>query len=216
MVREALEAKDACYASSFAFAKAKENAPRLRLFSGRGCGYSTSDLLVRDIGWLHSYPNSDGERSAAAPLLFLPLLILLGSRSRISTTRLRITLIYEAISISIVQPLLIIRAPLLLVVLGTCERSKKGWGLYNAFSCGMKLSFFHAGGLKKAAINRISRILPSRKEEREILFRDQEIGSSHNIRRMLGINNSLLGFRPPQSLRALPDQCNGCVSLSIS
>ncbi|KAH0440173.1 hypothetical protein IEQ34_023373 [Dendrobium chrysotoxum] len=73
----------------------------------------------------------------------------------------------------------------------------------------MKLSFFHAGGLKKAAINRISRILPSRKEEREILFRDQEIGSSHNIRRMLGINNSLLGFRPPQSLRALPDQCNG-------
>ncbi|KAL0919902.1 hypothetical protein M5K25_012028 [Dendrobium thyrsiflorum] len=72
--------------------------------------------------------------------------------------------------------------------------------------------FFHAGGLKKAAINRISRILPSRKEEREILFpfrRDQEIGSSHNIRRMLGINNSLLGFRPPQSLRALPDQCNG-------
>lgn len=72
--------------------------------------------------------------------------------------------------------------------------------------------FFHAGGLKKAAINRISRILPSRKEEREILFpfrRDQEIGSSHNIRRMLGINNSLLGFRPPQSLRALLDQCNG-------
>ena len=74
--------------------------------------------------------------------------------------------------------------------------------------------FFHAftGGLKKVAINRISRILPSRKEEREILFpfrRDQEIGSSHNIRRMLGINNSLLGFRPPQSLRALPNQCNG-------
>ena len=44
--------------------------------------------------------------------------------------------------------------------------------------------FFHAfpGGLEKAAINRISLILPSRKEEREILFpfrRDQEIGSSH-------------------------------------
>ncbi|KAL2527828.1 hypothetical protein Fot_20429 [Forsythia ovata] len=41
--------------------------------------------------------------------------------------------------------------------------------------------FFHAfpGGLEKAAINRISLILPSRKEEREILFpfrRDQEIG----------------------------------------
>jgi hypothetical protein len=36
-------------------------------------------------------------------------------------------------------------------------------------------------GLEKAAINRISLILPSRKEEREILFpfrRDQEIGSS--------------------------------------
>lgn len=43
--------------------------------------------------------------------------------------------------------------------------------------------FFHAfpEGLEKAAINRISLILPSRKEEREILFpfrRDQEIGSS--------------------------------------
>nr|YP_010994594.1 hypothetical protein RF68 [Disanthus cercidifolius]WOZ13326.1 hypothetical protein RF68 [Disanthus cercidifolius] len=43
--------------------------------------------------------------------------------------------------------------------------------------------FFHAfpGGLEKAAINRIFLILPSRKEEREILFpfrRDQEIGSS--------------------------------------
>lgn len=45
--------------------------------------------------------------------------------------------------------------------------------------------FCHAfpfpGGLEKAAINRISLILPSRKEEREILFpfrRDQEIGSS--------------------------------------
>lgn len=44
--------------------------------------------------------------------------------------------------------------------------------------------FFHVfpGGLEKVAINRISLILPSRKEEREILFpfrRDQEIGSSH-------------------------------------
>lgn len=29
------------------------------------------------------------------------------------------------------------------------------------------------------------------------------------IRRMLGINNSLLGLRPPQSLRMPPDQCNG-------
>lgn len=43
--------------------------------------------------------------------------------------------------------------------------------------------FFHAfpGGLEKAAINRTVLILPSRKEEREILFpfrRDQEIGSS--------------------------------------
>ena len=43
--------------------------------------------------------------------------------------------------------------------------------------------FFHAfpGGPEKAAINRIFLILPSRKEEREILFpfrRDQEIGSS--------------------------------------
>jgi hypothetical protein len=38
------------------------------------------------------------------------------------------------------------------------------------------------GGLEKVEINRISPILPSRKEEREILFpfrRDQEIGSSH-------------------------------------
>ncbi|KAL0918806.1 hypothetical protein M5K25_010842 [Dendrobium thyrsiflorum] len=59
MVREALEVKDACYASSFAFAKAKENAPHLRLFSGSGCGYSTSDLLLRHIGWLHSYPNNE-------------------------------------------------------------------------------------------------------------------------------------------------------------
>nr|VVV73741.1 unnamed protein product [Nymphaea colorata] len=68
--------------------------------------------------------------------------------------------------------------------------------------------FFHVfpGGLEKAAINRISLIFPSRKrkEEREILFpRDLA------IRRMLGINNSLLGLRPPQSLRPPPDQCNG-------
>ena len=51
--------------------------------------------------------------------------------------------------------------------------------------------FFHAftGGLEKAAINTISLILPSRKEEREILFpfrRDQEIGSSHKKNKMLG------------------------------
>lgn len=51
--------------------------------------------------------------------------------------------------------------------------------------------FFHAfpGGLEKIAINRIFLILPSRKEEREILFpfhRDQEIGSSHKKNRMLG------------------------------
>ena len=37
--------------------------------------------------------------------------------------------------------------------------------------------------------------------------------SSHNIRRMLGINNSLLGFRPPQSLRALPDRSNDGVMM---
>jgi hypothetical protein len=45
------------------------------------------------------------------------------------------------------------------------------------------------GGLEKIAINRIFLILPSRKEEREILFpfrRDQEIGSSHKKNRMLG------------------------------
>ncbi|KAK7298008.1 hypothetical protein VNO77_47294 [Canavalia gladiata] len=51
--------------------------------------------------------------------------------------------------------------------------------------------FFHAfpGGLEKITINRIFLILPSRKEEREILFpfqRDQEIGSSHKKNRMLG------------------------------
>lgn len=56
--------------------------------------------------------------------------------------------------------------------------------------------FFHAfpGGLEKAAINRISLILPSRKEEREILFpfcRDQEIGSS---RKKNAWYNSLLGL----------------------
>ena len=54
--------------------------------------------------------------------------------------------------------------------------------------------FFHAfpGGLEKAAINRIFLTLPSRKEEREILFpfrRDQEIGSSRKKNIWL-INNS--------------------------
>jgi hypothetical protein len=44
--------------------------------------------------------------------------------------------------------------------------------------------FFHAfpGGMEKAAINRSCQSLPSRKEERAILFpflRDREIGSSH-------------------------------------
>ena len=44
--------------------------------------------------------------------------------------------------------------------------------------------FFHVfpRGLEKATINRIFLILPSRKEEREIIFpfhMDQEIGSSH-------------------------------------
>ncbi|KAG9438514.1 hypothetical protein H6P81_021547 [Aristolochia fimbriata] len=36
------------------------------------------------------------------------------------------------------------------------------------------------------------------------------------IRRMLGINNSLLGLRPPQSLRTPPISAMGCVYLSIS
>ncbi|TYH79861.1 hypothetical protein ES332_D03G093200v1 [Gossypium tomentosum] len=58
--------------------------------------------------------------------------------------------------------------------------------------------FFHAfpGGPEKATINRIFLILPSRKEEREILFpfrRDQEIGSSRKKNAWL-INNSLLGL----------------------
>ncbi|KAF3449760.1 hypothetical protein FNV43_RR05838 [Rhamnella rubrinervis] len=80
--------------------------------------------------------------------------------------------------------------------------------------------FFHAfpGGLEKAAINRIFQILPSRKEEREILFpfrRDQEIGSSRKKNACL-INNSLLGLRPPQSLRTPPISAMGCVYLSIS
>lgn len=80
--------------------------------------------------------------------------------------------------------------------------------------------FFHAftGGLEKAAINRISLILPSRKEEREILFpfrRDQEIGSSRKKNAWL-INNPLLGLRPPQSLRTPPISAMGCVYLSIS
>ena len=36
------------------------------------------------------------------------------------------------------------------------------------------------------------------------------------VRRMLGINNSLLGLRPPQSLRTPPISAMGCVYLSIS
>ena len=79
--------------------------------------------------------------------------------------------------------------------------------------------FFHAfpGGLEKAAINRIFLILPSRKEEREILFpfrRTRRLDLA--VRRMLGINNSLLGLRPPQSLRTPPISAMGCVYLSIS
>ncbi|KAJ4700334.1 Ycf68 [Melia azedarach] len=55
--------------------------------------------------------------------------------------------------------------------------------------------FFHAfpGGLEKAAINRIFLILPSRKEEREILFpfrRDQEIGSSLGVGGSLRVSSS--------------------------
>jgi len=49
-------------------------------------------------------------------------------------------------------------------------------------SCGDSWSRQRAPLKQKAAINRISLILPSRKEEHEILFpfrRDQEIGSSH-------------------------------------
>ncbi|OMO61319.1 hypothetical protein COLO4_33462 [Corchorus olitorius] len=77
---------------------------------------------------------------------------------------------------------------------------------------------FHAflGGPEKAAINRIFLILPSR--EREILFpfrRDQEIGSSRKKNAWL-INNSLLGLRPPQSLRTPPISAMGCVYLPIS
>ena len=74
------------------------------------------------------------------------------------------------------------------------------------------------GGPEKAAINRIFLILPSRKEEREILFpfhRDQEIGSNRKTNAWL-INNSLLGLRPPQSLRTTPISAMGCVYLSIS
>lgn len=79
--------------------------------------------------------------------------------------------------------------------------------------------FFHAfpGGLEKAAINRISLILPSRKEECEIFF--LSAGTRRldlAVRRMLGINNSLLGLRPPQSLRTPPISAMGCVYLSIS
>ncbi|KAK8289055.1 hypothetical protein V6Z11_D07G162400 [Gossypium hirsutum] len=58
--------------------------------------------------------------------------------------------------------------------------------------------FFHTfpRGLEKATINRIFLILPSQKEEREILFpflRDQEIGSSRKKNAWL-IHNSLLGL----------------------
>ena len=81
--------------------------------------------------------------------------------------------------------------------------------------------FFHAfpGGLEKAAINRISLILPSRKEEREILFFFLSAGTRRldlAIRRMLGINNSLLGLRPPQSLRAPPRSVQWDVSIYLS
>jgi hypothetical protein len=80
--------------------------------------------------------------------------------------------------------------------------------------------FFHAfpRGPEKAAINRIFLTLPSRKEEREILFlfrREKGIGSSRNKNAWL-INNSLLGLRPPQSLRTPPISAMGCVYLSIS
>ena len=86
--------------------------------------------------------------------------------------------------------------------------------------------FFHAfpGGLEKAAINRISLILPYRKEKREterksVKFFFLSAGTRRldlAIRRMLGINNSLLGLRPPQSLRTPPISAMGCVYLSIS
>ncbi|KAK8937094.1 hypothetical protein KSP39_PZI012662 [Platanthera zijinensis] len=76
--------------------------------------------------------------------------------------------------------------------------------------------FFHAF-LKKAAINRISRILPSRKGEREILFpfrRDQEIGSSHNIRRMqithFLVFDPLSHYERPQGQRTR--RCLGCAT----
>ncbi|KAK5770005.1 hypothetical protein PVK06_049880 [Gossypium arboreum] len=45
--------------------------------------------------------------------------------------------------------------------------------------------------------------------------RDQEIGSSRKKNAWL-INNSLLGLRPPQSLRTPPISAMGCVYLSIS
>ncbi|KAL9419606.1 hypothetical protein AB3S75_037386 [Citrus x aurantiifolia] len=45
--------------------------------------------------------------------------------------------------------------------------------------------------------------------------RDQEIGSSRKKNAWL-INNSLLGLRPPQSLRMPPSGAMGCVYLSIS
>ncbi|KAK8328641.1 hypothetical protein V6Z11_A11G263300 [Gossypium hirsutum] len=57
-------------------------------------------------------------------------------------------------------------------------------------------------GPDKFAISKIFLILPSRKEEREILFpfcKDQEIRASLKKNAWL-INNSLLGLRPPQLL----------------
>ncbi|KAL9408989.1 hypothetical protein AB3S75_047388 [Citrus x aurantiifolia] len=45
--------------------------------------------------------------------------------------------------------------------------------------------------------------------------RDQEIGSSRKKNAWL-INNSLLGVRPPQSLRTPPSGAMGCVYLSNS
>ena len=54
--------------------------------------------------------------------------------------------------------------------------------------------------LEKATINRI--------------FLDQEIRST--ITKMLGINNSLLGLEPPQSLQISLISAMGCVYLSIS
>ncbi|KAK9138013.1 hypothetical protein Sjap_008607 [Stephania japonica] len=78
--------------------------------------------------------------------------------------------------------------------------------------------FFHAFPevRRKLAINRISLILPSRKEEREILFpfagtRRLDLA----IRRMLGINNSLLGLRPPRHYER-PQSVQWDVSIYLS